>query len=52
VKLIDDLLIETMGHVKAVLKDALLTVKDVDDILLVGGSTRIPRVHELISDFF
>ncbi|SHJ66372.1 Hsp70 family protein [Paramaledivibacter caminithermalis] len=51
-ELIKDLLMETMEHVETVLKETSLTAKDIDDILLVGGSTRIPLVHELISDFF
>ncbi|KXG76314.1 Hsp70 family protein [Thermotalea metallivorans] len=52
IDLIDDLLQETMGHVENVLRDAGLKAEDIDDILLVGGSTRIPRVYELIRDFF
>lgn len=51
-KLIDDLLFETIKCIKTVLKDASLSINDIDDILLVGGSTRIPRVYDLISEFF
>jgi len=52
VGLIDELLIETMSCVRRVLADAQLKAGDIQEILLVGGSTRIPRVQELIVDFF
>ncbi|MEX1028714.1 MAG: Hsp70 family protein [Paenibacillaceae bacterium] len=52
VSLIDSLLLNTMNSVHSVLRDAQLEPGQVDEILLVGGSTRIPRVHELIRDFF
>lgn len=52
VDLIDELLQETMESIQTVLKDAHLTPKDIDDILLVGGSTRIPRVQQLIRELF
>jgi molecular chaperone DnaK len=52
VALVEPLLSETMTHVQQALKDANLTPKDIDEILLVGGSTRIPYVHKLIKDFF
>ena len=38
--------------VKRVLKDAKLAVVDVDDVVLVGGSTRIPRVQEILKSYF
>lgn len=52
VQLIDEMLLETIDSVRNVLKEAKLRSADLDEILLVGGSTRIPRVAELISDFF
>lgn len=52
INLIEDLLQETIDLTKNVLKDAELSVTDIDEILLVGGSTRIPRVYELISNLF
>lgn len=52
IELIDPLLQQTMEKVTEVLKEANLPSNEVDDILLVGGSTRIPRVHERITDFF
>lgn len=47
-----DLFKKTVLPVKQVLNDANLKVKDVDQIVLVGGSTRIPKVRELLSSFF
>ena len=52
IALIDILLLETMASVKKVLQEANLEPSDINEILLVGGSTRIPRVHELIRDYF
>ena len=52
VDLIDDLLLKTITSVKTVLEDAELTSAEVDQVILVGGSTRIPRVIELLTDFF
>lgn len=46
--LIDDLLENTLEPVRKALKDAKLSAKDIDKVLLVGGSTRIPKVQELI----
>lgn len=37
---------------KKVLEDADLQKKDVDEIVLVGGSTRIPKVQQLVKEFF
>ncbi|XP_044479649.1 heat shock 70 kDa protein BIP1-like [Mangifera indica] len=47
-----DLFKKTMGPVKKALADAQLRKSDIDEILLVGGSTRIPKVQELLKDFF
>merc|ERR1712079_129497 len=47
-----DLFKNTMKPVQQVLKDAELTKKDIDDIVLVGGSTRIPKIKQLIKEFF
>ena len=47
-ELIDDLLESTLEPVRKALKDANLTANDIDKILLVGGSTRIPKVMELV----
>jgi len=52
IDLIDDLLQETIELTKSVLEDAGLSPGDIDEVLLVGGSTKIPRVYELMSDLF
>ena len=41
-----------MNPVEKVLKDSGISKSDVDDVVLVGGSTRIPKVQELLSGFF
>ena len=46
--LIDDLLESTLEPVRKALKDAKLSSSDIDKVLLVGGSTRIPKVVELV----
>lgn len=46
--LVDDLLKSTLDPVRKALKDANLTKNDIDKVLLVGGSTRIPKVVDLI----
>eukprot|EP00978_Attheya_sp_CCMP212_P007558 scaffold17461_cov53-Attheya_sp.AAC.7 len=43
---------KTLGPVKEVLKDAGISKDDVDEIVLVGGSTRIPKVRSIVSEFF
>lgn len=48
----NDLFKKTLGPVERVLKDAGLSKLDIDEIVLVGGSTRIPKVQTLISDYF
>ena len=47
-----DLFKKTLGPVSKVLADAGLKKSEVDEIVLVGGSTRIPKVRSLIKDFF
>merc|ERR1712232_162671 len=48
----NDLFKNTMGPVKQVLDDSGLKKNQIDEIVLVGGSTRIPKVQQLIKDFF
>jgi molecular chaperone DnaK len=50
--LVDDLLAKTIEPCKAALKDAGLTIKDIEDIVLVGGMTRMPKVIEKVREFF
>jgi molecular chaperone DnaK len=52
IDLIDNLLKETLNSVKNVLEDAELLPDEIEQVILVGGSTRIPRVRELLRDFF
>jgi heat shock protein 5 len=47
-----DLFKKTLGPVKKVLDDGDLKKSEIDEIVLVGGSTRIPKVQSLIKDFF
>ncbi len=47
-----DLFKKTMGPVKKVLEDADMKKSEVDEIVLVGGSTRIPKVQQLLKDYF
>lgn len=47
-ELTDDLLESTLEPIRKALKDAGLTKKDIDKVLLVGGSTRMPKVSEMI----
>lgn len=42
----------TLAPVEAVLRDAKMSKGDIDDVVLVGGTTRIPKVQQLLSDFF
>ena len=51
-QLIDDLVERTRGPMEQALKDAGLRPEDVDEVILVGGSTRIPKVQELVRNFF
>merc|ERR1711991_566692 len=48
----NDLFKKTMGPVDKVLEDAGLKKNQVDELVLVGGSTRIPKVQQLLKDFF
>ena len=51
-QLADDLFRRSMEPVKAALKDAGLQASDIDEVILVGGSTRIPKVQEEVEKFF
>jgi molecular chaperone DnaK len=50
--LVGDLIQKTAGPVKAALKDAGLTPKDIDEVILVGGMTRMPAVVEAVKAMF
>ncbi len=51
-QLTDDLVEKTMGPVKQALEDADLKPEDIDEVVLVGGMTRMPAVQEKVSNFF
>jgi molecular chaperone DnaK len=51
-EMIKDLIDRTMEIVKRALEDAKLTPKDINEVVLVGGSTRIPLVQQKIKEFF
>lgn len=50
--LCSDIFQRTMKPVEVVLQDAKMSKSEVDDIVLVGGSTRIPKIQEMLSNFF
>jgi molecular chaperone DnaK len=50
--LVEDLLQKTMGPCRQAMQDAGVTAKDIDEVVLVGGSTRIPRVQQLVKEQF
>ncbi|MFL6774238.1 MAG: molecular chaperone DnaK [Sphingomicrobium sp.] len=51
-KLVEDLIERTIEPCKKALKDAGIEAKDIADVVLVGGMTRMPRVREKVKDFF
>lgn len=51
-KLTSDLIEQTIEPTKKALKDAKLKVDDVDEVLLVGGMTRMPAIQKKVKDFF
>merc|ERR1719248_485098 len=48
----NDLFLKTLGPVQKVMEDADMDKSEVDEIVLVGGSTRIPKVQSLLKDYF
>jgi molecular chaperone DnaK len=50
--LIEDIVEQTIEHVKTALKEAELNVSDIKEVVMVGGSTRIPLVKQKVSEFF
>jgi len=51
-KLVEDLIRRTMDPVKKALADAGMKADDIDEVVLVGGMTRMPRVRQVVKDFF
>src|SRR5712675_1425062 len=50
--LVNDLIEKTVGPCRAALKDAGLTAQNVDEVILVGGMTRMPKVVDTVREFF
>jgi molecular chaperone DnaK len=51
-KLVEDLVQRTLEPCKVALNDAGLSASDIDDVILVGGQTRMPKVQEVVENFF
>ncbi len=51
-QLVDDLIQRTIPPMEQALKDAGLKTSEIDEVILVGGSTRIPKVQEIVKTFF
>ena len=50
--LVDELISRTIGPCKQALKDSGLSASDIDEVILVGGQTRMPKVQEEVQNFF
>ncbi len=50
--LVEDLIVRTIEPCKIALKDAGLKASEIDDVILVGGQIRMPKVQEVVKDFF
>ena len=50
--LVDELVARTMEPCKIAIKDAGVKVSDINDVILVGGQTRMPKVQEMVKEFF
>ncbi len=51
-QLVDDLIQRTIEPMTQALKDAKLTADQIDEVILVGGSTRIPKIQDIVKEFF
>jgi molecular chaperone DnaK len=51
-QLVDDILQKTLGPCRQALKDSGVDASAIDEVVLVGGSTRIPKVQQLVKEFF
>ncbi|MCY4274636.1 MAG: molecular chaperone DnaK [Gammaproteobacteria bacterium] len=50
--LVDDLIKQTLEPCRTALKDAGLKPSEINEVILVGGQTRMPKVHEIVQNFF
>jgi molecular chaperone DnaK len=51
-QLVDDLIQRTIPPMQQALKDASLDPKRIDEVILVGGSTRVPKIQQIVKDYF
>ncbi len=51
-QLVEDIVQKSMGPCRQALKDAGLEPKDIDEVVLVGGQTRMPRIQQLVKEYF
>ena len=51
-KLVEELVQRTLDPCRKAIKDAGISAKDIDEVVLVGGMTRMPRVRDVVKDFF
>src|SRR5215831_18033107 len=51
-QLVEDIIMRSVGPCKQALKDAGLEAKDIDEVVLVGGQTRMPRIQQLVRELF
>jgi molecular chaperone DnaK len=51
-QMIDDLVTRSMEPVKTALRDAGLKPNEIDEVVMVGGSTRVPKISQVVKDFF
>jgi len=51
-KLVDELILKTINPVEKALKDAKVSKSDIKEIIMVGGMTRMPKVQEVVKNFF
>src|SRR5207244_12007742 len=51
-QLVDDLIQRTIPPMQQAMKDAGIKPNEIDEVLLVGGSTRIPKIQEIVTKFF
>ncbi len=48
----EDLVAETLAHIKTAMSDAGLDNNEIDEVIMVGGSTRIPKAQEVVKEYF
>ena len=51
-QMVDDLVQRCLGPCREALKDAGCTAKDIDEVILVGGMTRMPKIQQIVKEFF